>query len=590
MNLRARLFLATLPVLVIFAAYNSLHLVRQERIQLTGEMRERAQSLADLLASNSAYALQTLNSTLLQSNANSAFLQSDVDFVSIEDPRGRVLAHSDPSLVGNLAPEPATADAEDVMRVAAPIELRGKRLGMVRLGLSTHGTQVAIVGAQRQMMVTSLLLLVAVLVLTGFAAHHLSLPLSAIARTADQMAEGELAARVPLGKGGDGDEPGIRGDLTPLAVAFNRMAERLERRVRDEREAHVRLSQRVSRLVAFTAAVAAGDLERPAPTVVEDDLGRLADDFNVLLFRLRELIGKEQSYRGALEKSARELQDAHARLSLADRQKTDFLVVVSHELRTPLTAVKAFAELLLDGVDDPQQRTEFLTIICREAERLTRLINNLLDLSRIDAGRMNWRQERISSSRLVRLAVEQASATAHEKGVRLDVLVADEREIEGDSERLGQALYEIAQNAINASESGSAIRLFMTDAPAERVAIAIEDRGCGIEAANHVAIFERFWQVTKPTQGRELERPRGSGLGLPLAKAIVNAHGGSIKVESLYEEEANVGTRFIITLPLRRRSLRLASLLPFAEQTLGHVVDSTRWRDLLNKLLERPTK
>jgi signal transduction histidine kinase len=574
-SLRARLFLAAVPVLLLFAAYNAFHLVRRERAQLVDEVRARAQAMADLLASNSAYALQTLNPTLLQSNANSAFLQPDVEYVSIDDPTGRVLASSDPSSIGQTA---VFEEGADILAVRAPIELRGMRLGSVRLGVSTARARVAIAAAGRQVLVTSLLLMLAVAVLTGIAAHRLTLPLSLIAQTADQMAEGWLAARVPLGR------RGIRGDLAPLAATFNRMAERLEQRVSGERHAHVMLSQRVSRLLDFTAGVAAGDLDGVAPTFADDDLGRLAADFNSLLARLRGLVAQEQSFREALEKSAHELEEAHARLSLADRQKTDFLVVVSHELRTPLTAVKAFAELLLDGVDDAALRREFLTIIQREAERLTRLINNLLDLSRIDAGRMNWRQDRISPSRLARMAADLARSDAEEKGVRLEVLVADDREIEGDAERLGQALFEVVGNAVHASDPGSAVRIYVADLDSDdRVGMVVEDRGCGIDPAHHVAIFERFWQVTRPTRGRELERPRGSGLGLPLAKAIVGAHRGTIVVEAIAD---GPGTRVMITLPLRR-PLRVASLLPFAEPYLGRMVDAARWRDLLNKLLEK---
>lgn len=600
MTLRTRLFLSAAPILLLFAAYNSTHLLHREKDQLLGELHARATAMASLLASNSAYAMQTLNDTLLQSNVNSAFLQDDVTFVRIEDATGRVLADGDPSLVGDVAPP--SAQDPTTMRVDVPIDMRGRTLGVVHLGLSTLQTQDAIRAAQRQVLFTSLLLTLVVAVLTGVAAHRLTLPLTVVARTADRMAEGHLAARVPVrpARMQPGSpfawQPagGVAGDLLPLALNFNRMAERLEGRVRGERDAHIQLTQRVSQLLDFTEGVAGGALDTPPPASKDDELGRLADDFTSLLARLRERVDKEQSFRAALEKSAHELQEAHARLSLADRQKTDFLVVVSHELRTPLTAIKAFAELLLDGVDERETRVEFLAIIQREADRLTRLINNLLDLSRIDAGRMNWRQDRISISRLTRQAADLAAPMAQEKGVRIDVLVADDRELEGDAERLSQALFEVIGNAVNASESGGAVRVYVADTPAAaaaetdvhtRVGLVVEDRGCGLDEAHHVAIFERFWQVTRPTVGRELERPRGSGLGLPLAKAIVTAHSGTITLSSIHPAEGG-GTRFMLTLPLRRKELRVQNLLAYAEPYLGRMVESSRWRELLNKLLE----
>lgn len=579
MTLRIRLFLAALPVLLLFAIYNSVLLVRHEEGQLLGEMRERAQAEADLLSSTCAYALQTGHPTMLASNVNSAFLQADVEHVAITDPQGRIRASSDPAEIG--LESRSDAQEEGTLTVEAPVSAHGQPLGTVQVTLSTAATRVAIAQARQQVWVTSLLLLLAVTVLTVVAAHRLAAPLGVIAQTADEMAEGYLSSRVPLGRNG------IRGELVPLAVTFNRMAERLERRVRGERTARVLLAQRVARLLEFTAGVSRGDLTQQAQVFADDDLGRLTDDFNRLVSRMRALLETEQAFRVALERSARDLRDAHARLSLADRQKTDFLVVVSHELRTPLTAVKAFAELLLDGVDDPQQRTEFLGIIQREAERLTRLINNLLDLSRIDAERMNWRTETVSASRLVRAAVETAASAAHAREVRLDVLVADERLLEGDLDRLAQAIGEVIQNAVQVSAAGEAVRISIADAnDPDHVGIVVEDRGCGIDPTHHVAIFERFWQVTRPTHGRELERPRGSGLGLPLAKAIVTAHGGSIAVES--STVAGTPTRFTITLPLRQREDRPARLLSFAESYLGRSVDSSQYRDLLKRLLEGP--
>lgn len=577
MTLRSRLFIAALPVLLLFAAYNSLLLLRRERVQLEEETRARAQATADLLASSSAYAMQTVNPTLLQSNVNSAFLQPDVRQVSVIDTHGLVIACSDPSLNGSPA-QPEAAGSE-TLNVSAPVTLGGRSLGRVDLSLSTRSMLDAVGQARQQVLVTSLLLLLAVSVLTVIAAHRLALPLGIMAVTADQMADGYLSSRVPVGR------HGIRGDLEPLGVTFNRMAERLERRVRAERSARALLGQRVARLLEFTTKVSQGDLEQQAHVFADDDLGQLADDFNQILTRLRALLATEQGFRAALEQSTHDLQEAHARLSLSDRQKTDFLVVVSHELRTPLTAVKAFAELLIDGVDDPAMRIEFLTIVQREAERLTRLINNLLDLSRIDAGRMNWRRDRFSLSRLARAALEPAEIVAQERAVRIDLLIADERVIEGDLERLAQALSELMQNAVHASPPDAAVRVSLSDpGSAGNVCIVVEDRGCGIDPTHHVAIFERFWQVTKPTRGRELERPRGSGLGLPLAKAIAVAHGGSISVEST--GVAGEVTRFMLVLPLVPLESRVANLLTLAESYLGRTVDSARWRDMLNKLLD----
>ena len=579
MTLRARLFLAALPVLLLFVAYSAFQLLHREQAQMLAETRSRAQALADLLAANSAYALRSTDSTLLQSDVNSTFLQPDVETVWVEDGRGRVLASSDPARAGTASGGASTNP--DLLAVEAPVENQGQRLGTVRLALSEAPTRAAIERARQQVLVSSLVLLLAVLVLTVVAAHRLALPMQIVAATADQMADGFLSARVPVGR------RGIQGQLAPLALTFNRMAEHIEKQVGDDRAARVLLAQRVARLVEITSAVSQGDLEQRAEVFADDDLGKLADDFNHLLSRMRHLLEKEQGDRVALERSAQALEEVHGRLSLADRQKSDFLVVVSHELRTPLTAIKAFAELLLDGVSDVDLRDEFLGIVQREAERLTRLINTLLDLSRIDAGRMDWRRELFTPSRLARTATNAVMPMALERNIRLDMLVADERPLEGDFERLVGALGELLQNGLQATEAGGGVRVYVADPSSSRtVAIVVEDRGCGVDPAHHVAVFERFWQVTRSLEGRERERPRGPGLGLPLARAIAAAHGGTVTVES--SGVPGETTRFTLTLPLSRKGMQAASLTLLTESTLGRSVDSSRWRDMLARLLETP--
>jgi len=227
------------------------------------------------------------------------------------------------------------------------------------------------------------------------------------------------------------------------------------------------------------------------------------------------------------------------------RLKSDFVANVSHDLKTPLSVIRMFGETLEMGrVTDEGRRQEYYRVITREGERLTRLIDNVLDFSRIEGGRQTYRMTPTSVEPLVRGTLETFAYPLAQQGFKVEVSVApDLPEVAMDADAVGQALANLIDNAIKYSADDRALTVDARVVDG-RLVIAVTDRGLGIAPEEQAKIFEKFYRVGRSdTQGR-----RGSGVGLALVRHIAEAHGGDVTVESAPGE----GSRFSLRLPLGR--------------------------------------
>lgn len=228
--------------------------------------------------------------------------------------------------------------------------------------------------------------------------------------------------------------------------------------------------------------------------------------------------------------------------------KDDFMSTVTHELRTPLTSIRSFSEILLDNPGlDLAERKRFLVIIVKETQRLSRLINQVLDMAKIESGDAEWRTSELDVREVIGESIEATSQLFSEGGVALATSLATEAPpVRADRDRLMQVLLNLLSNAVKFCAPGAGHVEVRLSVQAEGLRVDVQDDGPGIPAAEQERIFEKFRQGSDTLTGK----PRGSGLGLPISRRIIEHFGGRLWVES----EPGKGATFSFVLPLDPRA------------------------------------
>jgi Na+/proline symporter/nitrogen-specific signal transduction histidine kinase len=277
-----------------------------------------------------------------------------------------------------------------------------------------------------------------------------------------------------------------------------------------------------------------------------DDVLHILDEASAVIAYSHQLEEKSR----ALEVASDQLRAANARLTELDRLKDDFISTVTHELRTPLTSIRATAEILQSRPDlDAARRAQFVSVIVKESERLTRLINQVLDLAKLESGAAEWHTVDVDLRALVEEAAASTAALLREREVEL-ALVLPERAapIRSDRDRLMQVLLNLLSNAIKFCPAGGRGRIEVAlhageagEAAEGGWQIDVRDNGIGIAPEDQQAIFEKFRQVGDTLTGK----PQGTGLGLPISRQIIARLGGRLWVTSA----PGAGATFSFTLP-----------------------------------------
>ncbi|MBR4443767.1 MAG: PAS domain-containing sensor histidine kinase, partial [Clostridia bacterium] len=225
-----------------------------------------------------------------------------------------------------------------------------------------------------------------------------------------------------------------------------------------------------------------------------------------------------------------------------EQMRTDFTANVSHELKTPLTSIRGFVETLLDGaIDNPEMARKFLNIIMMEANRLTRLVNDILSISKLEAGDTEVSLGRLRLDKMAADVCEVLQIHAREKQIDLSINENDEPiYVWGNSDRLEQLLMNLIENAIKYNQPGGSVRVSVYGT-AENAYFLVSDTGIGIAEEHLPRLFERFYRVDK---GRSRSMG-GTGLGLAIVKHIAVSMGGTVEVHSKLGE----GSEFSVTLP-----------------------------------------
>ncbi|HEU0204834.1 MAG TPA: sensor histidine kinase [Burkholderiaceae bacterium] len=281
-----------------------------------------------------------------------------------------------------------------------------------------------------------------------------------------------------------------------------------------------------------------------ASTVKEEAL--TLDDVRTILDEASQVVAyshKLEQKSRELEAATAELRAANERLKELDRMKDDFISTVTHELRTPLTSIRAFSEILLaDPKVELAERKKFLGIITRETERLTRLINQVLDLAKIESGRAEWHMTHADLREVLADTVTRMSQVYKEKNVGIELKMPEHAPlVNADVDRLIQVILNLLSNALKFSpESTGRVEVSLAAKDGELV-VSVRDNGPGVRAEDQNYIFDKFRQVGDTLTGK----PPGTGLGLHISRQIIEHFGGRLWVESRFGH----GACFSFALP-----------------------------------------
>ncbi|MEP6622426.1 MAG: ATP-binding protein [bacterium] len=433
--------------------------------------------------------------------------------------------------------------------------------GTVRVSMTTNRLDDVVRGAQRDVLVSGIVALLGVLVLVWLFARSISQPVVELRDVARAIAAGDLGKRPAL------SAPGEIGDL---ANALHRMAEQLGSRL-------LALQEDDHLMVALMESLEEGvlALDEHGSVVRINERARTLLHVNAPLPFGRELLPREYTIRAAIDQSLAGSSTPSAELTLHDRTvaitsrplptagavvtvldltmlrrletiRRDFVANVSHELKTPLTAVSGYAETLLDDDIPPDQRRRFVETIRDNAGRMQRIVDDLLDLSRIESG--GWRPNVTSMdvAAVVAAVFTEIGPRAGQKGLYLTSDISpDAGRAMADPTAFRQIIANLVENAVQYTKEGGVT--LRARAREGGIMVDVADTGVGISPEHLPRIFERFYRVDA---GRSREQG-GTGLGLAIVRHLVDAHGG--KVESA--SALGVGTTISVFLPTRHESI-----------------------------------
>lgn len=480
--------------------------IRHDVELITLALVDRGKSLVRNLVYNLGYELQYATEQRLKELIEGVIKQEDVLYVVIQDERGQIRAQAKADQLKEIPPVTVKRSAvhgvrwtdgstdvyivkwagEQIYEMGQPVKTRIER-GREEIGLSLGGTEQTI----------------------GWASIGMSLSLKRVNETIVGVQR-----TIAL--------------LTLVVIVLGIIVTAFLVKV---------IVRPIKQLATATKRIAEGELGFTVEVVSKDEIGDLATSFNRMAAALRER--ESDNARLFLE-----LNETNRRLEEASRQKSEFVSDVSHELRTPLTSIKGFVDFLLEGIagELSQQQKAFLARVQGNADRLVRLINDLLDLARIEAGRVDFHPVRLSMVDVATEVIEALRPLAVEKGVDLGIRVPEtDGLVQADRDKLYRVLLNLTDNAVKFTPPGGSVRVRVEVQPDGEVLTMVQDTGEGIPPEELGRVFDEFYQASPSPP-----HTRGSGLGLTIAKRLVELHGGKMWVRS----QLGKGSEFGFTLPV----------------------------------------
>jgi signal transduction histidine kinase/CheY-like chemotaxis protein len=530
LSLKYKFAIFTSVLILVVCITLSLFLMNKVNDELQRQIHLRGTSTISNFAQNAKYSITTRNKAFLQTLVEREVSKEDIVHVIIINEKGDIIGHNNPSLIGRTVTDDynrsllETLDKQTVRKVTIPTgetvydfimpildrdiytsdrysnlwEVRQrlpdtKNLGIIRIGISFRKMEESLKETYYGVMYISIGIALISIIMSFWYGMMLIKPLTEMTRTANRIAAGYLDERVEI-TGSD--------EISILASNFNTMAKSLQES--------------------------------------SSNLWKLNKD---LEFKVEE--------------RTKELKQAYEDLQQIDQLKSNFLSAVSHELRTPLTSILGFARMIhkqfvrhfLPIVPEDDKKIgrsrdtilANLDIITEESKRLARLINDVLDLAKIESGKMQWNREEFSLPVLFNKAVQSVSSLVEGKNVKLEV-TADEDipVICGDRDRIFQVIMNLLSNAIKFTNEGKIYcNIALKDGYLQA---SVKDSGIGIKETDLLKVFEKFQQVGDTLT----EKPQGTGLGLPICKEIIEHHQGQIWADS----REGRGSTFYFALPV----------------------------------------
>lgn len=580
---QTKLTLITLVMILAVIGVVGFLVVRPLEDLATNQIAKGLEAQARLMAIEILPALGTPDR--LQPTTISLRRQSEPR-VTVIDQTGKVLAESDrdPKTMENHADRPEVRAAlkgqtgvslrhsesigRDLMYVAIPLKGATGIRGVLRVALPLSEVERTMTSIQRTVAFAIVAAFGIAVLLSYWVARRVTRPMTSMAEAAEQIAKGDLGRRVAVP---------AEEELAILARAFNAMAEELQDKLHDlEREQATTASilenmveglvavDRQERVVLMNAsargifrlgpdigtgrhllevvrhpdvrALVQECYDCPEGAVCRRELRFQTPPMNLMVEAIPLRRGMEPSGTLMVFHDVTELR----RL---ERVRQEFVANASHELRTPLTAIRGYVESLLDGaVEEPERTRQFLEVIARHAERMSRLVDDLMDLSNMETGRLQLDRQPVSLNQMAEQVFALHRDAASKKGITLHLEVPpDVPAVLADRDRLQQIVINLVDNAIKFTPAGR-VTLSAHKASSTLVEVAIADTGTGIPSMDLSRVTERFYRVDRG-RSRDLG---GTGLGLSIVKHLVHAHDGVLHIES----ELGRGTRVTFSLPI----------------------------------------
>ncbi len=476
----------------------------------------------------------------------------------------RVLVHGE--VVTRRGYEEALGEA--AVTALIPIKRGGVVVGAMALHTPTRGVLDTLRNALNLLIWAALLAAFAAIAVSYVLSRRIAAPIRAVTEATKAVAEGNFDLRVHT------HDP---GELGALSAAFNELAARLGQTVGElsqekqktssilesinegvvavDRRGNILLANPALRRLSPSNPVRGSLKEHPTlsvlwPSLEQSLLGEVGPHSelrigeSILSIHVTPLKDERDEVQGAVAI----LHDVTERHRL-ERMRRDFLANVSHELRTPLTSIRGFAQAILEGVvASEEQGRRYLRVIMDESMRLIRLVNTILDLSRIESSAITLNFEPLDIAEVIADAADSLEPLSRDRDIEILLDIGPSPIIHGDRDRVTQVVQNLLDNAVRHAPKGT--RVFVRSGPADfdgepGVRIDIQDQGEGIPEDDLPYIWERFYKVDK---SRKYERGVGTGLGLVIVKEIVQMHGGRVRAANVPEG----GARFTVELPVKR--------------------------------------